>query len=345
MRRLLIIGASAPNALETFYAKAFRSLGVDVTQLNPELALEKHVRRSRVLNRLSWNLQHHVVSRSIERFFEKDARWDAVFVVKGLFLSVRAVRFARSRTPGALWLCFDPDSPFDSGRAASSRHIRATIPLYDLYLIWSKSLLAPLTRAGAQRVQYLPFGHDPEEHFPSPTLDPSLANVVTFVGTYDKQRAQVLTSLADLPIRVYGGGWEKLGPFSALRRAVVPGSLFGPPLRTVISSSLASINILRPQNEGSHNMRTFEVPAMAGLMLTNRTAEQNDLFPEHHASLMYDTLDELRGCIEALTQRRIAAEPIKQRALEISRQHTYARRAQQIIEAVERAQSGATDAR
>ena len=36
-----------------------------------------------------------------------------------------------------------------------------------------------------------------------------------------------------------------------------------------------ALNILRDQNLSSHNMKTFEIPAFNGLMLTTRSKEQN----------------------------------------------------------------------
>ena len=41
-------------------------------------------------------------------------------------------------------------------------------------------------------------------------------------------------------------------------------------------------------------MKTFEIPAMGGLMTTKRTKEQEYFFPENEACLMYQDLNELK---------------------------------------------------
>jgi hypothetical protein len=75
--------------------------------------------------------------------------------------------------------------------------------------------------------------------------------------------------------------------------ATVPDSL-----TLIISSSAVCLNLLRPQNQGSHNMRTFELPAMGGLMLTCRTEEQQEFFPENESCFMYADVGELKAKIE-----------------------------------------------
>ena len=40
------------------------------------------------------------------------------------------------------------------------------------------------------------------------------------------------------------------------------------------------LNLFRQYNEGSHNMRTFEIPAVGGIQLTEYSTEQADFFKE-----------------------------------------------------------------
>lgn len=331
MKRLLIVGANQPWTLATMYGHAFRRIGVEHVEHFDADAGIAQIRRHRLLSRVGWHALHHIVARQVDAFFSSGGPWDAVLVVKGLFLSARSLARARAHSPHARWICLNPDDPFSVERASASRHIRETIPLYDLYLIWSHSLLPQLRAAGARRVAYLPFGHDPALHFPSPERDPDLDAVVTFVGAYDRQRASILEGLASLPIRVYGAGWERVSRFSPLRAKVVPQPLYGADLRRVISSSLATLNLLRAQNEGSHNMRTFEVPAMGGLMVTQRTPEQHGMFPEHRACLMFSSEGELRTLVEQLVRGQLDTSGIRADAFARSSEHTYDRRARAII--------------
>jgi spore maturation protein CgeB len=332
MLRILLVGAAAPeSAIEFSYVRAFEALGVDVTLFDPARDLAR-LAVSRVLARAAWPVQHLWVGKVLRDFFARDARWDVVIVFKGMFIPAQALSDAIARSRGALWMCFDPDDPFDPGRAMSSVHVRAAIPLYHTYLIWSRRLIPAIQAAGCADVEYLPFAADPSVHFPAPELDASLRNVITFVGTRDSQREALLETLADLPLRIYGNAWQRVHRSSKLRPLVVPRSIFGAELRRVVTSSAASLNIMRPQNAGSHNMRTFEVPAMGGLMITSRSSEQAAFFPEQEACLMYDDPSELRSLAESMLRSDGAARAaIARAALERAKPHTYLERARTLL--------------
>jgi hypothetical protein len=330
IQRLLIVGATGEGALETAYQAAFQRAGVETEIFEPDAALAG-LRGSRVLNRVTWSLQHIPVSMALERRIARGPRPDAVLVVKGYFLSQHCIRACRAQS-GVPWLNFNPDSPFDPGRSTSSRHIRAALRDYDLCAIWSRDLVRELSARGVRRAEYLPFAAAKEMHHPSAARDPSLARSLVFVGSYDAQRARVLEALAGLPLVIQGNAWEDLPRRSGLRKHVRSRAVYGAELRRVVSSALASINILRPQNAGAHNMRTFEVPAMGGLMLTTRSAEQQAFFPEGEACLMYDSPAELRQVAERLLRGEYDVPALKAQALARAEGHTYDARARQLLE-------------
>lgn len=330
IRRLLIVGATGEGALETAYQAAFQRAGVETEVFEPDTVVAG-LRRSRVLNRLSWSLQHIPVSMALARRIARGPRPDAVLVVKGYFLSQRCVRACRAQS-GVPWLYYNPDSPFDAGRSTSSRHIRAALREYDLCAIWSRQLVRELQARGVRRVEYLPFAAAREMHYPSTTRDPSLARSLVFVGSYDAQRARVLEALEGLPLVIQGNAWEDLPRRSWLRKHVRSRAVYGAELRRVVSSALASINILRPQNAGAHNMRTFEVPAMGGLLLTTRSAEQQAFFPEGEASLMYESPAELRQVAERLLRGEYDVPALKAQGLARAEGHSYDARARSVLE-------------
>ena len=322
--RLLIVGASEESALETSYAEAFRSAGVETTVFDPNRMI--FGRSSRVFTRLTWSLQHLAVSAALRRYIASAPAVDAVLVFKGYFLNQPSIAWCRTHTR-VPWLNFNPDSPFDPGRSTSSPQIRAALSDYDLYATWSTALVPKLLAYGARRAEFLPFAAAPEVHYPDSQRDPELRDKLTFVGSHDAQRASTLSALAGLPLAIYGNAWEDLPRRSPLRAHVRSAAVHGAGLRRVVSSSLASINILRPQNVGSHNMRTFEVPAMGGLLLTTRSQEQQGFFPDQEASLMYGSPDELRSLAERLLRGEYDVPALKANALARAATHTYHARA------------------
>lgn len=332
MTSALVIGSSASYSLEQTYARALRHLGIAVTLFDPEVSVRRF-RSVRLLNRLSWPFQREFIGRSLSRFFDQPPVYDLVIVFKGMFLQPEVLASCKRLTRGAQWININPDNPFDLGRSTSSAAVRMSIPLFDHYFIWSRALIPSIVQAGGRRVHYLAFGHD-SVHFPTVQLDSSLAGTITFVGSYDPRRARTLEALHGYDLRIYGTAWGRLPRSSSLRRKVVSDAIFGADLRRVITSSLASINILRPQNAGSHNMRTFEVPAMGGVMLTSRSEEQQQFFPDGHASLMYSSPTELRAKVERLVSGEVDVQAIRQQALARSVGHSYTDRAREVLAAI-----------
>lgn len=330
MKRLLLIGSPKPDRLEHYYAKAFTKLGVELTVFDP-LEVAAALRANRVMRRATLAVRHLLVHHALLRFY-RNPSWDAVFVIKGYDLPADTIEACRRRARGIVWSVLNPDSPFEHGLGASSRHMRESMTLFDTYFTWSRDLVSRLAAAGVSRPYYLPFAHDEDTHRWSDgvRIDPDLAKFVTFIGTFDPDRAQVLETLADFPLRIFGMDWERLPRRSPLRPVVRPGIARGAASMSIAASSAVSLNILRPQNRGAHNMRTFELPAMRGVMLTGRSSEQQEFFPEGEACFMYGETGELRRHVESALAGAYDLGAIRDTALKYSARHSYLERAREV---------------
>lgn len=330
----LVVGSRREGALENAYVAALRSLrSTHVTHLNPEPAvawLPARV-RARVGVPLQWRSAGQCL---LSHLRGRPDAYDVVLVFKGMFLTVSALRDCRAVAAGSLWVNLNPDDPLNTeSRGAANQNTRETISGYDTYITWTPTNQSSLRAGGAKHILSVPFGYDPSTHYPWPGLDPDLAGCATFVGTWDRKREELLSHIADLPIRIFGWGWDRISRRSPLRGKVFARNLYGADLRRVITSSRISINMLRSQNATSHNMRTFEIPAMGGLMLTQRTAEQGTFFPEGAACLMYGDPDELRGQVRmALDDQDFNG--VRQAGLERAIGHSYRDRASLVHEAL-----------
>jgi spore maturation protein CgeB len=99
----------------------------------------------------------------------------------------------------------------------------------------------------------------------------------------------------------------------------------------ILSLGVCSINILRPQNATSHNMRTFEIPATANAMVTARSEEQSEFFAEGEEMECFDTPESLLAKIQMLSKDRKHSGMIAQNGYERVREETYAKRARTMI--------------
>lgn len=341
---LLIIGSGSIGSLENIYRRAFKSIeGVSVTFFDLErfrLKIRNNAVNRVINNRFMYVLHSKYVEKKLFTFVSNNNDcYDVVIIFKGMEFSRRALQACRRKQRKAVWLNINPDDPFNIKSVASSnRNVLDSFSMYEIYCTWSRALVKKLQSNGCQRVEYLPFGYDPEFHAP-PKEDASVdAGLISFVGTWDPQREAILSKLTDYNLRIFGNGWDRVSKHSPLWKKIVPHDIYCSDLSEIVFKSAACLNLLRPQNEGAHNMRTFEIPAIGGLMLTTRSEEQNRFFPEGEGCLMFGNMDELENQLDWVLRNPYAALKIRKRGAELVRGHSYVERAKALLAVISDAQ-------
>lgn len=228
------------------------------------------------------------------------------------------------RATGAPLVAFHPDDPWNQASLIrrGPAHARADIQIrqVDAMFLWSRSLVQRAAAEGAQRAFYLPFACDPELHPVAAELsDEDLATFgadVSFIGNWDEEREAWLGPVADagIDLAIWGTEyWRDRCRHAGLKEAWRGRTLYGPDQAKVARASAILINVLRKQNKGACNMRTFEIPCTGGFMLHERSAEAAALFPPGVACGDFGSPDELVAAIRRWlgdedARVRIAAE-------------------------------------
>lgn len=336
MDRLLIVGSKRAGSLETAYVRALARLGHQVDHFDvdqPSASLRQH----RVVNRLTQKLQSELVGRSLLDFLKtRTEQYHAIIIFKGMLLSPTWIVRCKAISSTASWVNVNPDDPFNMiSRGSTNRNVLRSIGCYDIYATWGKHLIPSIEQQGCAAAFFLPFGHDADNHYPA-GVQHSNGDYIAFVGGWDQEREAILTEVADFPIAIYGEGWNRVAAQSPLRNKTCSQNIYGEQLRQIISSARASINILRPQNYGSHNMRTFEIPAMRGLMVTTFSEEQNSFFPDGRASLMFSDTTELRQKLQLILEGEYNVAEIKETAFKLSHDQSYDSRARTLCDNIAR---------
>lgn len=273
----------------------------------------------------------------VERF-----RPDVVLIFKGMEISKWSLRQIGSR--GIKLVNFNFDHPFyHFSRGTGNRFVKEAIPFYDLHISYSQLIAEQLHEKYDVRTEWIPFGFHLTESQYVEVLDEARTEIrrLCFVGNPDGHRVEWLGKLiADgCPIDLYGFGWERhfeestLLKIHASRKA---NSFWADPTEfwKVLRQYRVQLNFFRPHNEGAHNLRTFEVPAVGGILLTPASREQELFFDPGSEIFFYSDYETLlEKCKWLLDQREDVIKTVRQRARakSVAADYSYRRRTLDIL--------------
>jgi spore maturation protein CgeB len=221
---------------------------------------------------------------------------DIVLIGKGRFLSPTTLCAVKSNT-GAILINWSTDDPFNP--ANGSDDLRASIPLYDLYVSTKRAIIPDLIAHGARRTAYIRFGYKDGFHFPErPANEEERVRFdcdVAFIGGADSDRVpyfeELVRTMPRVRLNLYGAYWHR---YRSLRR-FARGEVVGRDYRLAIGGAKVVVNLVRRSNRDDHVMRTFEIPACGGFMLAERTATHLELFAEGRDAAFFSTPAEMAG--------------------------------------------------
>ncbi len=81
-------------------------------------------------------------------------------------------------------------------------------------------------------------------------------------------------------------------------------------------------------------MKTFEIPAMGGLMLTKKTTEQNQFLPNNKACIMFNSKNDLNKKVEYIIHNYSKFKKIRKIGVKFAKKNTYKDRAIYILKCI-----------
>lgn len=230
---------------------------------------------------------------------------------------------------------YNLDHPFKYfTKASGNTNVKNSIPLYDVLLTYSHQIKKEMNQTYPNaNVEVLPFGyHTYVDGLKTPSTD---IKKICFVGSADHSRASIIQFLIEnnFQVDVFGEGWHKYLK-SSTSLAVFP-SVFHDKYWKTLGSYRVQLNLLRPHNSQSHNMRSFEIPAIGGIMLSMRTSEQMQFFEEKKEAFYFTDQQELINQLNfILNLPRLEADKIRQQARTKAAQHSYYHRSKNLLQII-----------
>lgn len=331
-KKLVIIGSNHKAALELVYKKLLEKNGYSTVIFPAQNLFLAHYNQS-IINKFLYRigLSNIIYSIQIElKEFIIVEKPNIVVVFKGMELMPSTIGWIKQA--GIRIYNYNPDHPFVfSGKGSGNKYVKESIELFDCYISYADDAVSQLKELGVESFK-LPFGFD-ADGFDFNELDPlDEIRKTCFIGNADKYRVEFLNGLANLGLQidVYGENWNK---FKLSKSINVSHSVYGQEFWKTLQKYAVQLNLLRPHNMNTHNMRSFDIPGSGGIMLAPLTNDHQFYFHEDVEIFLFDSLDIAFDKAEqvlklSFEERLIIRKKAREHALKF---HTYDHRIKQLI--------------
>lgn len=335
---ILIIGAFGPGAMENYYLNGLQKCGVTVSSYDIASDYYSAITGS-VFNKLINKIAPDLLTRSLNDKLQQylhDEQFEVILVFKGMQLYPETIQYLKRHTK--ILANYNPDHPFHFYSSGSgNKNVLNSIKYYDIYFSYASQITTQLKENYDVSAYTIPFGYDDSNTATAAEM-PEVENRILFIGSYDKGRAAFLNKIVHANLDIYGDmKWKTRNRlYPALAKAYQQKALYGSAYKFAISEAAGVINLMREQNmkEQSHNMRTFEVPGYGGVLISQRTDEQLNLFEEDKEAVYFDTVEELQSKMDFLNKNPETVKRIKRAAYQrcITSGYSYNERSVQLFQ-------------
>lgn len=325
--KIVIIGSNEVYAMEHFFVKHLKSY--------PDVEIELLAVNEWIKQNLNFMLKlERRISSSVNTLYSKlnifiegkidDLNPDIILIFKGMELYPTTLR--RFKNKGIILANFNPDHPFIiTSRGSGNKNVQKSITLYDIHFCYSYDVLEQIKTTYSINTVYLPFGfEEPVDWKFNLPIKEKMG--VCFIGTADSIRAKAIKRLlaSDISVDVYGSSWSEYLQEGSHDKLKVGAPVYGDDFWKIATEYRVQLNIFRPHNQGSHNMRTFEMPAAGAIMLAPESKEHTLFFESGKEAFFYANDEELITQTKRLLNlSQEEANLIRQRARQRSIQSGY----------------------
>lgn len=301
--KLLIIGSNHNWAIERFYLKYLRELNKETYLFSAQNLFHEYFNSSllnKILFRTGLSSIYKKINIRLLQYVE-ELRPDIIWVFKGMEVLPETLKIFREKK--IKLVNYNPDHPFiRSGRGSWNKNVFNSVVLYDLHFCYSKLLMKKIKEDYKIKTEWLPFGYELDtETFEKVSQLPEI-NKVCFLGNSDNIRADLITHLSKnkISVDVYGHNWKRF--LKENNYIKINDAVYGIKFWEKLRQYRVQLNIFRPHNIGSHNMRTFEIPAVGGIQLAPDSTEHREFFEDGKEIFLYKNKEHLVERVDFLLQ-------------------------------------------
>ena len=298
MMNLLLIGSDQVWSLEKIYYKYLKERPTDIRLFPAQNIFYGHYNQS-IANKIFYRLGLSGIIKEINRQLineVKEKKPAIIWVFKGMELLPSTLQWFKEQH--IFLVNYNPDNPFIfTGYGSGNKNVKESIPLYDLHLTYNLEVRAKLESMGC-KTGYLPFGFDLDDGLYQACAEEKEIVKLCFIGNADKERVGFIKALLKkgTPIDIYGHDW---GNYINDPLASVFPAVYGDDYWKTLRRYRVQLNLMRIHNLQSHNMRSFEVPGVGGIMLAPNTIEHRMFFEDHQEAFFFN---EVKDCVDRINE-------------------------------------------
>lgn len=264
-------------------------------------------------------------------------RPDVLLLFKGMEILPQTLK--KIKEEGVFLVNYNLDHPFEFfSRGSGNKNVLNALNIYNLHITYSSQIEKEIVeKYPGFKTAVLPFGYNenPKNILPAINKFEELNNVC-FVGNPDENRVNLLKQIAanQIEVHVYGHNWTTY--FSETDEYVkVFSPVYSDEYIKTLQKYRVQLNIFRPHNKSSHNMRSFEVPAVGGIMLAPLTPEHQSFFKPDVEAFYYTNTAALISQIRKLlrlSKDQAYGIRVNTQNRSIQSNYSYNKRAEQLLE-------------
>ena len=328
-KRVILVGIPKPTHVGLHLINAAPAAGIEMSVMNMEEAFAG----PRLLRALFWRLLGHRPMRLAEfsaRLVERCRAERPDFVLTTGLAPVNEAALKQIAAMGIPVANFLTDDPWNPAHRAP--WFMRALPRYRHVFTPRHANEADLRARGVQSLSYLPFAYAPEDHHSPASLSAEersrWSGLVAFIGGADADRVAMVRALvrAGVPVGLWGGYWKEQPDLAAYAH----GHADAETCRKIVAAAGANLCLVRRANRDGHSMRSYEMPAIGGLLLVEDTPDHQALYgPDGEAVFYFAQVADLAGRAGvALAMTEGGREFLRQKARQkvVSCGNTYAER-------------------
>ena len=214
-------------------------------------------------------------------------------------------------------------------------------PLYDLFFTFDRSYIAPLKKAGARDVRFLPCACDETVYFPRRLSSQERARYgceIALVAWNSPGRIHTVKALAGFNLKVWGRGWRAPETGKILNgegRRIFQSERFVPDAETakIYSAAQIGLNIHSVQtHQAGLNTRSFELLAAGAFQMMDAVPGMEELLEPEKEAVVYRSPEEAAERARYYLKHPEQRDPIARRGRERTlREHTYLHRMKTLL--------------